>query len=70
VVSDAAAVGPAALDEIQHPERQREARCSVARDMFYEPGTATDRALDMVYELLDLPAAVAHSTSRAARRAA
>ena len=55
VVHTAEEVGPAALDEIDHRDRLADARHAVVRDMFYEPGTATDRALAMVYELLDLP---------------
>ena len=65
VVSTADAVGAAALDELAHAGRLSGARHAVVRDMFYEPGTATERALDMVYELLDLPPAVAHASARA-----
>ncbi len=54
VVRTADEVGPGALDEMQHPERLAEARRAIARDMFYEPGTATERALAMLYQLLDL----------------
>jgi CDP-glycerol glycerophosphotransferase (TagB/SpsB family) len=56
VVTNAADVGPAANEEMAHPERRAHARAEVARPMFYEPGTATDRALRIVYELLELPA--------------
>jgi hypothetical protein len=59
VVRAAEEVGPAALDEMDHRERLSAARHAVVRDMFYEPGTATERALTMVYELLDLQADVA-----------
>src|SRR5581483_3542684 len=55
VVRDAGAVGAAAADEIDHPERLSNVRRAVARDTFYEPGTATERALAVVYEMLDLP---------------
>jgi len=54
VVQTAEEVGVAALDEIAHIGRRASARHTVTRDMFYEPGTATERALDMVYELLNL----------------
>lgn len=57
VVSSAADVGPAALDEIDHSRRLSDARHRVVAEMFYEPGTATERALEMVYALLDLPPA-------------
>ncbi len=66
VVYSAAEIGAAALDELAHPERLARARAEVAREMFFDPGTATERALDMVYELLDLPAAMAHASARAA----
>jgi len=56
VVRSASEVGPAALEEIAQPEPLGEARRAVAREMFHEPGTATERALAMVYDLLDLPA--------------
>ena len=49
-------VGAAALDELAHRDRRAEARRTLAREMFNEPGTATDRALQMIYELLDLSA--------------
>jgi hypothetical protein len=54
VVSTADAVGPAALDEHNHRERLAGARHAIVRDMFYQPGTATERALAMVYDLLEL----------------
>jgi hypothetical protein len=54
VVATAEDVGPAALDEHANRERMADARHAIVRDMFYEPGTATERALAMVYDLLDL----------------
>jgi hypothetical protein len=72
VVRTAEEAGPAALDEIDHRERLSAARHAVVRDMFYEPGTATERALAMVYELLDLRADAAQpftAASGARRRA-
>jgi hypothetical protein len=54
VVTTADAVGPAALDELAQRHRLSGARRAIVRDMFYEPGTATERALAMVYGLLDL----------------
>jgi len=56
VVRTASEAGPAALAELADPEPLGEARRTVAREMFYEPGTATERALAMVYDLLELPA--------------
>jgi len=55
VVESAGEVGLAAADEIAHRDRRSAARRAIAREMFHEPGTATDRALAMVYDLLDLP---------------
>jgi len=55
VVQTADAIGAAALDELEHPERRAAARHAIVREMFHEPGTATARALKMVYELLELP---------------
>jgi hypothetical protein len=54
VVTTADEVGAAALDEHGHRERLAAARRAIVGDMFYEPGTATERALAMVYDLLDL----------------
>lgn len=48
-------LGAAVLDELRHPLRLSDRRRFVAREMFHEPGTATDRAVTMVYELIDLP---------------
>ena len=45
-----AAVG----SELRRPERLAGERARVVRDTFYQPGTATDRALNLVYALLDL----------------
>jgi hypothetical protein len=56
VVRTADQVGPAAVEEVAHRAARSAARNAVVRDMFYEPGTATERALAMVYELLDVPA--------------
>lgn len=55
VVTDAADVGPAADAEMTHPERLRAERLAAARPLFHEPGSANDRALHLIYSLLDLP---------------
>jgi CDP-glycerol glycerophosphotransferase (TagB/SpsB family) len=70
VVGAAGDVGPAAIEAIAHRERLADARHAVARELFYEPGTATERALAMVYELLDLSnqPAFAHPHQRASAR--
>jgi hypothetical protein len=54
VVTDAAEVGRAANDEMARPQRLAAERAAVSRPLFHEPGTATDRALLVAYELLDL----------------
>jgi hypothetical protein len=56
VVRIADEVGAAALDEIAQRGRRAAARHAIVREMFHEPGTATARAVRMVYDLLDLPA--------------
>jgi len=70
VVGAAGDVGPAAIEAIEHRERLADARHAIARELFYEPGTATERALAMVYELLDLSnqPAFAHPHQRASAR--
>jgi CDP-glycerol glycerophosphotransferase (TagB/SpsB family) len=55
VVRTATEVGPVALEQMEHPEHLSDARRAIARGLFHEPGTATERALAMVYELLELP---------------
>ena len=55
VVRTAEQVGDAAIDELTHRDRRSAARRAIAREMFHEPGTATARAVTMVYELLELP---------------
>ena len=55
VVRTAEEVGDAALDELAHRDRRSKARQAIARQMFHEPGTATARAINMIYELLELP---------------
>jgi hypothetical protein len=39
---------------LRNPEQLSEQRHRVAAEMFFEPGTATDRALDVCYDLLEL----------------
>ena len=42
--------------ELTNPSRLAAERASAARQVFYEPGTATDRALTLIYDVLDAPA--------------
>jgi hypothetical protein len=60
VVADAAEVGAAATEELRDPSQRRAARAAAAQPLFYAPGTATSRALALVYELLDLPQRTLH----------
>ena len=55
VVRTAEEIGDAAIDELTHRDRRSAARRAIAREMFHDPGTATARAVTMVYELLELP---------------
>jgi hypothetical protein len=55
VIDDASETGPVALAEIENHDHFARARHEVVRDVFYEPGTATARAMSVVYELLGLP---------------
>jgi hypothetical protein len=41
-------------DGLAHPEKMSEVRRAAAADMFYRPGTATDRAVNRIYELLEM----------------
>ena len=47
-------VGPAARDELAQPNTLSTARRQLAARMFYEAGTATARALQVLYDLLQL----------------
>jgi len=55
VVREASDVGTSCLEALAHPHRGAARRAAVTRDMFYDPGNATERALGVVYELLDIP---------------
>jgi CDP-glycerol glycerophosphotransferase (TagB/SpsB family) len=54
IVSNAIDVGRVATEELANPRRLSGERARVALPLFYEPGTATDRALLVAYELLEL----------------
>jgi len=41
-------------DGLAHPEKMSDIRRAAAADMFYKPGTATDRAVRGIYELLEM----------------
>ena len=58
----------AVLRVLQHPDQLAKARAQVALNLFYKPGTATDRALSHLYRVLDLPNASSHLTEPPANR--
>lgn len=66
VASTAGEVPALVARQLADPSRRSAARRAVARDLFYEPGTATRRAVAAIYDLLELdapaPAAI-HSAS-------
>jgi hypothetical protein len=53
----------AILYALQRPDRLSAERRRTAGDLFYEPGTATDRALALIYRLIELPAMAAISAA-------
>src|SRR4051812_29150305 len=53
--------GRAALEELAHRDRLAAARAAIVREMFFDPGGATRRALSMVYELLGVAAPCGHA---------
>jgi hypothetical protein len=63
VVDDAQLVGPAANEEMAHPERLHAERRAAARPLFHEPGSATERALGLLYSVLALPPYHVHGMS-------
>ena len=46
----------AVVAALQHPRRLSVERQETAADLFYKPGTATDRAVALIYRLVGLPA--------------
>jgi hypothetical protein len=63
VVGEATLIGAAANEEMDHPERLRAERRAAAQPLFHEPGSATDRALGLLYSVLDLPPYPVHGMS-------
>lgn len=51
----------------REPARHADARRTVANQVFYRPGTATERALHLVYELLELEPHAVPATATAVR---
>jgi hypothetical protein len=65
VVGDVEGLALALRRALAHPAAESAARRRAARQVFYEPGGATERALQVVYDLLGLAPAAAPSTGRA-----
>lgn len=63
VVSDARQMTAAIVAALARPDRLSPERRQTARDLFYEPGTATDRALGIVYRLIGLSAPAASAAA-------
>jgi hypothetical protein len=55
VVSSTAQLTDAIRDALAAPHLRSAERHRAAEEVFFHPGTATERALRLVYELLSLP---------------
>jgi CDP-glycerol glycerophosphotransferase (TagB/SpsB family) len=55
VVEDGADVGRTVLEALGAPTERQAARRAAADELFYCPGSATTRAVQNIYELLELP---------------
>jgi hypothetical protein len=64
VVGEASEVGRIADTEMAEPGRLRHQRRAAAEPLFHEPGTATDRALELIYSVLGLPRLAAETERR------
>ncbi len=70
VVVDPRQAAAAIVASLRRPDGRSLERRHTARDLFYEPGTATDRALAIIYELIGLPAPAAMARGTASERLA
>jgi hypothetical protein len=66
VVAAAGDVGPTAVAEMRNRPALTDRRRDVTRAMFHEPGTATERAVGVIYDLLERSAPVAAHHARPA----
>ena len=55
VVNDPARIGDAVREALAAPQLRAAERRRAANEVFFHPGTATDRALRLVYDLIALP---------------
>jgi hypothetical protein len=56
LVRDAAELPDAVAAALAQPQRHARERIATAEALFYQPGNATGRAVDLLYSLLELPA--------------
>jgi glycosyltransferase involved in cell wall biosynthesis len=56
VVRSARDMTNALVNALRNPGRLSAERRRIAADLFYRPGTATDRAVALIYRMIDLPA--------------
>ena len=54
IVNDMDSLRKAIQHGLEHPDEKSEVRRSFAQRFFYKPGTATDRAIEKIYQLLNL----------------
>ena len=69
VAHDPAQVVEHVLQALRQPDQLAKARAQIAANLFYQPGTATDRAIAHLYRVLDLPLAASQATQPAGDRA-
>jgi glycosyltransferase involved in cell wall biosynthesis len=71
VVTDPLDAVRTAIAALDNPHRYSEVRRRTADELFYRPGTATDRAVALIYELMEMPEHAARAdSSQPALRAA
>jgi glycosyltransferase involved in cell wall biosynthesis len=68
VVRDPEEVVRSLRHALHHPQDLSSERTQIAGDLFYQPGTATERALAHLYRILDLSIASRQATDAAANR--
>jgi len=68
VVRDAAALADAVREALASPRARAAERARAAGAAFHEPGGATGRSVQLIYELIELPALGAAIVERPARR--
>lgn len=70
VAADPSGVASQVLQALRHPDRLSGERRRTAAELFFEPGTATDRALAHLYRLIDLPVGAEVSSVRSRHQVA